>query len=322
MKAIRVHEFGGPEVLRYEDVEVPAPGPGEVRIRIEAAGVNYVDTYHRTGSYKGALPITLGMEGAGAVDAVGDGVTSVRPGDLVAYAMTRGSYAEYAIVPESSLARIPEDSSPREAAAVILQGMTAHFLATSTFALRRGHVALVHAAAGGVGGLLVQIAKRRGATVLATCSTEEKAERVRRLGADAVILYSQVDFEAEVKRLTDGVGVHVVYDGVGQATFLKSLDCLRRRGTMVLYGAASGPVAPLDPQVLNAKGSLFLTRPTLGDYVATRERLQRRAADLFAWMAAGELDVPIDRTFALSEAAEAHRYIEGRKTLGKLLLIP
>ncbi|MCU0522150.1 MAG: quinone oxidoreductase [Anaerolineae bacterium] len=322
MKAICIHEFGGPEVLRYEDVAIPEPGPGEVRIKIEAAGVNYVDTYHRTGSYKGELPITLGMEGAGTVDALGAGVTSVRHGDQVAYAMTRGSYAEYAVVPESNLARVPRDISAREAAAVILQGMTAHFLATSTFVLHRNHVALIHAAAGGVGGLLVQMAKRRGARVIATCSTEEKAARVRRLGADEVILYSQVDFETEAKRLTDGIGVHVVYDGVGQATFMKSLNCLRRRGMMVLFGAASGPVPPLDPQVLNTKGSLFLTRPTLSDYVATRERLQRRAGDVFAWMSSGELEVPIDRTFPLAEAAEAHRYIEGRKTLGKLLLTP
>lgn len=322
MKAVRVHEFGGPEVLRYENVPVPEPGPGEVRIRIEASGVNFVDTYQRTGAYKGELPFTLGMEGAGAVDAVGEGVTSVQPGDLVAYAMTRGSYAEYAVVPEHALARVPATSNARQAAAVILQGMTAHFLATSTFPLREGHVALIHAAAGGVGGLLVQIAKRRGATVLATCSTEEKAARVRRLGADAVIRYTEVDFEAEVKRLTEGAGVHVVYDGVGQATFMKGLNCLRRRGMMVLFGAASGAVAPLDPQVLNAKGSLFLTRPTLGDYVATREELQQRATDLFTWMAAGELDVPVDRLFPLSEVAEAHRTIEGRKTQGKLLLVP
>jgi len=322
MKAVRVHEFGGPEVLRYEEVPIPEPGPGEVRIRIEASGVNFVDTYQRTGAYKGALPFTLGMEGAGAVDAVGEGVTSVQTGDLVAYAMTRGSYAEYAVVPEHVLARVPASSNARQAAAVILQGMTAHFLATSTFPLREGHIALIHAAAGGVGGLLVQIAKRHGATVLATCSTEEKAARVRRLGADAVIRYTEVDFETEVRRLTGGAGVHVVYDGVGQATFMKGLNCLRRRGMMVLFGAASGAVAPLDPQVLNAKGSLFLTRPTLGDYVATREELQQRATDLFTWMAAGELDVPVDRVFPLSEVAEAHRTIEGRKTQGKLLLVP
>jgi len=322
MKAVRVHEFGGPEVLRYEEVPIPEPGPGEVRIRIEASGVNFVDTYQRTGAYKGALPFTLGMEGAGAVDAVGEGVTSVQTGDLVAYAMTRGSYAEYAVVPEHVLARVPASSNARQAAAVILQGMTAHFLATSTFPLREGHIALIHAAAGGVGGLLVQIAKRHGATVLATCSTEEKAARVRRLGADAVIRYTEVDFETEVRRLTGGAGVHVVYDGVGQATFMKGLNCLRRRGMMVLFGAASGAVAPLDPQVLNAKGSLFPTRPTLGDYVATREELQQRATDLFTWMAAGELDVPVDRVFPLSEVAEAHRTIEGRKTQGKLLLVP
>ena len=262
------------------------------------------------------------MEGAGTVDALGAGVTSVQPGDMVAYGMARGSYAEYAVVPVAKLARVPATCDARQAAAVMLQGMTAHFLATSAFALSKGAIALVHAAAGGVGGLLVQMAKRCGATVIATCSTEAKAAPVRRLGADEVIRYTEVDFETEVKRLTGGAGVHVVYDGVGQATFMKGLNCLRRRGTMVLYGAASGPVAPLDPQVLNAKGSLFLTRPTLGDYIATREELQQRASDLFAWMASGALDVPIDRAFALSEAAEAHRTIEGRGTLGKLVLIP
>ncbi len=322
MKAIRVHEFGDPNVMVYEDVAAPVPGPGEVLVEIEAAGVNYVDTYQRTGAYKGDLPFTLGMEGAGKVIEIGAGVTSVRPGDLVAYAMTRGSYAEVAVVPEGVLARVPDTCEARQAAAVMLQGMTAHYLAVSTYPLQPGDFALVHAAAGGVGGLLVQIAKRRGAAVIATCSTEAKAERVRKLGADEVILYTQQDFVAETLRITDGKGVHVVYDGVGQATFHKGLDCLRPRGLMALYGAASGAVAPFDPQILNSKGSLFLTRPTLGDYVATREELQQRATDLFTWMAEGSLDVPIDKTFPLAEAAEAHRYIEGRHTMGKLLLIP
>jgi NADPH:quinone reductase len=322
MKAVRVHEFGGPDAMVYEEIATPTPGAGEVLIRIAAAGVNYVDTYQRSGSYKGDLPFTLGMEGAGTVVETGPGVTSFHPGDLVAYAMTRGSYAEAAIVPESTLAHVPAALDAQQAAAVMLQGMTAHYLAVSTFALKPGDVALVHAAAGGVGGLLVQIAKRRGAFVIATCSTEAKAERVRGLGADEVIRYTEQDFVAETKRITDGKGVHVVYDGVGQATFLKGLDCLRPRGLMALYGAASGPVEPFDPQLLNSKGSLFLTRPTLGDYVATHEELQRRATDLFTWMAEGALDVPIDRTFPLSEAAEAHRYIEGRHTMGKLLLLP
>ncbi len=322
MKAIRVHKFGDPSVMVYEDVATPVPGPGEVLVEITAAGVNYVDTYQRTGAYKGELPFTLGMEAAGKVIETGPGVTSVRAGDLVAYAMTRGSYAEAAVVPEGVLALVPETCTAQKAAAVMLQGMTAHYLAVSTFSLQSGDIALVHAAAGGVGGLLVQIAKRRGATVIATCSTEEKAERVRKLGADEVILYTQQDFVAETQRITDGKGVHVVYDGVGQATFHKGLDCLRPRGLMALYGAASGAVAPFDPQILNSKGSLFLTRPTLGDYVATREELQQRATDLFTWMAEGSLDVPIDKTFSLAEAAEAHRYIEGRRTMGKLLLLP
>jgi NADPH:quinone reductase len=322
MKAVRVHKFGDPTVLTYEEIDTPAPRAGEVLVQIEAAGVNYVDTYQRTGAYKGDLPFSLGMEGAGRVTEIGPGVTSVKLGDLVAYAMVRGSYAEAAVVPESVLAHVPETSNAHQAAAVILQGMTAHFLAVSTYPLHEGDIALVHAAAGGVGGLLVQITKKRGATVIATCSTEAKAERVRGLGADEVILYTQADFVEEVKRLTSGAGVHVVYDGVGQATFLKGLDCLRPRGLMALYGAASGPVEPLDPQILNSKGSLYLTRPTLGNYVATRDELQQRATDLFDWMAEGSLDVPIDRTFPLNEAAEAHRYIEGRRTMGKLLLLP
>ncbi len=322
MKAVRVHEFGGPEVMVYEEIETPTPGPGEVLVKIEAAGVNYVDVYRRKGNYKGALPFTEGEEAAGRVMAVGPGVTTVRPGDLVAYGTSRGAYAEFAVVPEASLAVVPEGISARQAAAVILQGMTAHYLATSTYPLQEGELALIHAAAGGVGGLLVQIAKRRGAIVFATCSTEPKAERVRGLGADEVILYSQTDFHAEVMRLTEGAGVDVVYDGVGQATFMSSLNCLHPRGMMVLFGAASGPVAPLDPQVLNQKGSLYLTRPTLGNYAATRAELQQRATDLFTWMAAGELDVPIDREFPLREAAAAHRYIEDRRTMGKLLLIP
>ncbi|GAB4544440.1 MAG: quinone oxidoreductase [Anaerolineae bacterium] len=322
MKAIRVHEYGGPEVLRYEEVPLPEPGPGEVRVKIEAAGVNYIDVYHRTGRYPGQLPLTVGREGAGLVDALGPDVSELKPGDRVAYAMQQGAYAEYAIVPAWKLVPLPEGVDTRMAAAVMLQGMTAHYLSHATYPLQPGDTALVHAAAGGVGLLLVQMAKRRGARVIGTVSTEEKAALAREFGADEVILYTQTDFEAETRRLTDGVGVNVVYDAVGMTTFDKSLNCLKPRGYLVLYGESSGPVSPLDPQVLNARGSLFLTRPSLAHYMADRAELLSRAVDLFAWIAAGELRVRIDRTFPLAEAAEAHRYLEGRKTRGKLLLVP
>lgn len=322
MKAIRVHEFGRPEVLSYEDVPRPEPGPGEARVKIEAAGVNFIDVYHRTGLYPSQLPITLGVEGAGVVDAIGPGGSEVKLGDRVAYAMQPGSYAEYAVVPAWKLVPVPDNLETRQAAALMLQGMTAHYLSHSTYPLKPGDTALVHAAAGGVGHLLVQMAKRRGARVIGTVSTEEKARLAREAGADEVILYTQVDFEEEVRRLTGGKGVQVVYDSVGKTTFDKSLNCLARRGYLVLYGQSSGPVGPFDPQILNARGSLFLTRPSLGHYVADREELLGRAGDLFAWMLAGELQVRIDRTFPLAEAGEAHRYLEGRKTRGKVLLIP
>lgn len=322
MKAIRVHQHGGPEVLHYEEAPLPEPGPGEARVKIEAAGVNFIDVYHRSGLYPGRLPITPGVEGAGVVDAIGPGVSELKPGGRVAYAMHQGSYAEYAVVPAWLLVPIPESVDIRSAAAAMLQGMTAHYLSRTTYPIQPGDTALVHAAAGGVGLLLVQMAKQRGARVIGTVSTEEKARLASQAGADEVILYTQVDFETETKRLTDGAGVNVVYDGVGVTTFDKSLNCLKPRGYMVLYGASSGPVSPLDPQVLNAKGSLFLTRPSLGHYLADRAELLSRAGDLFEWMAAGELQVRIDQTFPLSEAAEAHRYLEARKTKGKLLLIP
>lgn len=322
MKAIRVHQFGGPEALIYEDAPMPEPGPGEARVKIEAAGLNYIDTYHRTGLYAVQLPVIPGMEGAGAVDKVGPDVTLVRPGDRVAYCMTLGSYAEFAVVPAARLVPVPDHLSSEVAAAVLLQGMTAHYLAISTYPLRPGDVALVHAAAGATGALLVQIAKRQGATVYGTVSTEEKAERARQAGADAVIRYDQVDFEAEVKRLTGGRGVDVVYDSVGKTTFDKSLNCLRPRGLMALFGQSSGPVPPIDLQVLNAKGSLFATRPTLGHYIATRSELVSRAGDVFMWAASGELQVRIDRKLPLSQAAEAHRLLQGRATVGKVLLIP
>ncbi|MFQ5340247.1 MAG: quinone oxidoreductase [Anaerolineae bacterium] len=322
MKAIRVHEYGGPEALSYENTSLPEPGAGEARVKIEAAGLNFIDVYHRMGRYPAELPITPGVEGAGVVDAVGPEVADLQPGDRVVYVMQMGSYAEYAVVPAWKLVQVPDDIDIRQAAAVMLQGMTAHYLTHNTYPLQPGDTALVHAAAGGVGLLLVQMAKQRGARVIGTVSTEEKARLAREAGADEVILYTQVDFEAETKRLTSGQGVNVVYESVGKTTFDKSLNCLKPRGYMVLYGQSSGPVPPLDPQVLNAKGSLFLTRPSLGHYAADRAEIVQRAGDLFAWMRAGQLKVRIDKTFPLAEAGDAHRYLEGRKTKGKVLLIP
>jgi NADPH2:quinone reductase len=322
MKAIRVHEYGDSEALRYEEAPLPEPGQGEARVKIEAAGVNFIDVYHRNGLYPGQLPITPGMEGAGVVDAIGPAVSALKPGDRVAYAMHQGSYAEYAVVPAWKLVLVPDSVDARSAAAVMLQGMTAHYLSHATYPLQPDDTALVHAAAGGVGLLLVQMAKRRGARVIGTVSTEEKARLAGQAGADEVILYTQTDFEAETRRLTDGAGVNVVYDSVGKTTFDKSLNCLKPRGYLVLYGQSSGPVSPLNPQVLAAKGSLFLTRPSLAHYTADRAELLERVGDLFEWMAAGELQVRIDQTFPLAQAAEAHRYLEARKTRGKLLLIP
>jgi NADPH2:quinone reductase len=322
MKAIQVLEHGGPEVLSYQSVERPSLKEREVLIEISAAGVNFVDTYHRTGLYETDPPFIPGVEAAGTVVEVGPEVTEVQVGDRVAYVMARGSYAEYAAVPIDNVAPIPDGVSAHQAAAVLLQGMTAHYLSHSTYPLQEGDVALVHAAAGGVGGLLVQMAKLRGAHVIGTTSTEEKAQRARAAGADEIILYTEEDFEEATLRLTEKEGVHVVYDGVGKATFQKGLNVLRPRGYMVLYGQASGRVDPIDPQILNEKGSLFLTRPTLGDYAASRDELVSRATDLFNWMTAGDLEVPVDKSFPLPDAAEAHRYIENRKTKGKLLLLP
>ncbi len=322
MKTIRVHQFGGLEVLAQDEVQVPEPGEGEARVKIEAIGVNFIDIYHRIGRYQGTLPLTLGQEAAGIVDAVGPKVTDVKIGDRVAYASVQGSYAEYAIAPAWRLVPIPAGVDAQHAAAVMLQGMTAHYLTHSTYPLKVGETALVHAAGGGTGQLLVQIAKRCGARVIGTVSTDEKATLAREAGADEVINYTQTDFDVEVKRLTNNAGVDVVYDSVGKDTFDKSLNCLRRRGYMVLFGASSGAVAPLDPQTLNAKGSLFLTRPFLAHYTADRAELLSRVNDLFKWIAAGELKVRIDKTFPLSEAAEAHRYLEGRLSKGKILLTP
>lgn len=322
MNAIRVNEPGGPERLVLESIAIPEPGPGEVRVRIEAAGVNFIDVYQREGLYKIPTPYTPGMEGAGAVDAVGAGVVEWQAGDRVAYAMTRGSYAEYAIVPADKLVAIPDGVETQTAAALMLQGMTAHYLTTSTFPLEKGHTALIHAAAGGVGLLFTQIAKLRGATVYGTVSTEEKARLARDAGADEVILYTKTDFEAEVKRLTGGAGVDVVYDSVGKTTFEQSMRSLKPRGYLVLFGQASGPVEPIDPQVLNDHGALFLTRPSLAHHALTKDELQGRAGDLFRWVADGHLDVRIDRTFPLAQASAAHTLLQSRATSGKLLLIP
>jgi NADPH2:quinone reductase len=321
MKAIRVHEFGGPEVLRYDDLPLPEPGAGEARVKLAAIGVNFIDIYHRKGQYPGKLPLTLGQEGAGVVDTVGANVTNLNVGDRVAYASVQGAYAEYANVPVGRLVPVPDSVALDLAAAVMLQGMTAHYLTHSTFPLKRGDTALVHAAAGGVGQLLVQLAKRCGARVIGTASAA-KLNLARAAGADEVIAYNEEDFEAAIKQLTDGNGVDVVYDSVGKTTFDKSLNCLRKRGYMVLFGQSSGPVPPLDPQILNGKGSLFLTRPTLAHYTTTREELLGRANDLFGWIAASELKVTIDKTFLLAQAAEAHRYLESRQTKGKVLLVP
>ncbi len=322
MKAIRVHSPGGPDVLRLEDVPDPHPGPGEVVVQMEATGVNFIEVYQRKGQYPLETPFTPGAEGAGTVVAVGEGVTTLRAGDRVASETLRGTYAELAKTRAERLVRLPDGVETRVGAAVMLQGITAHYLATSTYPIHRGDRCLIHAVAGGVGLLLCQIAKRRGAWVVGTTSTPEKAKLAREAGADEVILYTQQDFVAEVKRLTGGKGVQVVYDSVGKTTFNGSLDCLIPRGMMVLFGQSSGPVPPLDPQVLNRKGSLFLTRPTTAHYVATPEELTARASELLGWIADGWLRVHVDRVFPLGEAPAAHAALESRQTVGKLLLVP
>ena len=322
MKAIRIQETGGPEVLKLEEVETPEPGPRQVRVRIAAVGVNYIDVYFRLGLYPAKPPFTPGREGAGVVDAVGPNANGLEVGDRVAFQNEPASYAEAVVAPPERLVKVPDDVSLEMAAAVMLQGMTAHYLSHDTFALKSGHVALVLAAAGGVGRLLVQMATRRGARVIAATSTPEKAALARSAGAADVILYREKDLAEEARALTGGEGVHVVYDSVGKDTFTKSLNSLRPRGLLALYGQSSGPVEPMDPQVLNQKGSLFLTRPTLAHYVADRKELDKRASDIFGWMRTGQLEVRIDKTFPLSQATEAHRYIEAGKTMGKVLLIP
>lgn len=322
MKAIRVHAYGGLDALKHEDLAVPQPGSGEARVKIEAIGINFIDVYQRIGLYKPPLPFTAGQEAAGVVDAVGAGVTEVKVGDRVAYTSVQGSYAEYASVPAWRLLQLPRGVSAQQAAGALLHGLTAHYLASSTYPIQRGDTVLVHAAAGGLGLLLVQVAKSRGARVIGTVSTDEKARAAKQAGADDVILYTQQDFEAEVKRLTDGKGVNAVYDSVGKTTFDKSLNCLKRRGYLVLCGQSSGAVPPFDPQILNAKGALFLTRPTLAHYTADRAELLARANDLFQWLRDGKVRVRIDKTFPLENAADAHRYLESRQVIGKLLLIP
>jgi NADPH2:quinone reductase len=322
MRAIRVHEHGGPEALRLDDVPVPELGPGLARVKLDATGVNFIEIYQRTGAYKGQLPFTPGAEGAGIVDAVGPDVTVVKPGDRVAATNFAGSYAEYALAPADRLVPIPQSVSTEVAAAAMLQGMTAHYLTFSTYPLNPGQTALIHAAGGGLGQLLVQIAKRLGARVIGTAGSEEKLALAREAGADEVINYTGQDFAAEVKRLTNGTGVDVVYDSVGKSTFDRSLDCLRPRGYLVLLGQSSGAVPPFDPQVLNAKGSLFLTRPTLANYIATRDELLWRANDVLTWILNGELKVRVDQTYPLAEAAAAHEYLAARKTRGKVLLLP
>jgi len=322
MKAIQVKQVGGPEVMELVELPVPEPQVNEAVVKIAASGVNFIDVYHREGRYKATLPFIPGQEGAGEVVAVGKDVTSVKTGDRVAWTATLGCYAEYAAVAADRLVPVPPGVSDQQAAAVMLQGMTAHYLVHDTHPLKRGETALVHAAAGGVGLLLVQMAHNIGARIIATVSTEEKAKLAHEAGADEVILYTQVDFETETKRLTGGKGVDVVYDSVGKTTFEKGLNILRPRGMMALYGGSSGAVPPFDPIVLTQKGSLFLTRPSLGNYIATREELTTRSGDVFGMMAAGKLKLRIEHTYPLAEAQRAHRELEGRKTTGKLLLIP
>jgi NADPH2:quinone reductase len=323
MKAIVVKEHGGPEVLSYENVPDPEPGPGEARVRLAAAGVNFIDIYQRTGLYPIEPPFTLGQEGAGEVDAVGEGVEDLSVGDHVAFAGVMGAYAEYVVAPADKL--VPFNVTlveARVASAIMLQGMTAHYLTHSTFPIEEGQTALVHAAAGGVGLLLCQMAKLRGATVIGTAGNEEKAQLAKGAGADEIIIYTEQDFVEETRRITGGEGVHVVYDSVGKSTFDGSLDCLRPRGYMVLFGSSSGPVPPFDPQILNRKGGLFLTRPSLAQYTASREELMWRAESVLSWIGNNALEVRIGGTYALADAAQAHRDLEGRKTTGKLLLIP
>ena len=322
MKAIQISETGGPEVLKLAELPIPQPGPGQVLIRVEATGVNFIEIYFRKGTYKAALPLVPGSEAAGTVEELGPGVTGFTAGDAVASVSVLGSYAEYALAPAAGLVKVPEGVTMEQAAAAMLQGMTAHYLSHSTFPLKKGDTMLVHAGAGGVGLLLTQMATKIGARVITTCSTEEKAELSREAGASDVILYTEKEFEPEVKKLTGGKGVDVVYDSVGKTTFEGSLNCLRPRGMLALFGASSGPVPPFDPIQLSGKGSLFLTRPTLWHYVATRQELEWRAGDVLGWVAKGELKLRTEYVYPLDEAAQAQTDLEARKTTGKILLEP
>jgi NADPH2:quinone reductase len=322
MKAIQVKQVGGPEAMELVELPVPQPKANEAVVKLAAIGVNFIDVYFREGRYKAALPVVLGQEGAGAVTAIGSDVKSLKVGDRVAWAGLQGSYAEYAAVPADRLVAIPKGVTDQQAAAAMLQGMTAHYLSQGTYPLKRGETALVHAAAGGVGLLLVQMAHNIGARVIATVSTEEKAALARDAGADEIILYTKSDFEEETKRLTGGKGVDVVYDSVGKTTFEKGLNVLRPRGYMVLFGGSSGAVPPFDLIALSQKGSLFVTRPTMGHYTVTREELLSRSGDVFGMIAAGKLKLRIEHLYPLAEVQQAHRDLEGRKTTGKLLLLP
>jgi NADPH2:quinone reductase len=322
MKAIQVQKTGGPEALALVDLPVPKPKPNEAVVKIAAIGVNFIDVYFREGRYPSALPFVDGQEAAGRVTEVGSDVKSVKPGDSVAYTGVIGAYAEYAAVPADRLVHVPDKITDQQAAAAMLQGMTAHYLVNSTYPLKKGETALIHAAAGGVGLLLVQMAKSIGARAIGTVGSEEKAELAREAGADEVIVYTQQDFEVETKRLTENKGVHVVYDGVGKSTFEKGLNVLRPRGYMVLFGGASGAVPPFDPIALSQKGSLFLTRPSLIHYIATRQELEQRSNDVFNMILAGKLRLRIGHVYKLEEVQQAHRDLEGRKTTGKILLVP
>jgi NADPH2:quinone reductase len=322
MKAVVVTKTGGPEVLEYKDVPKPELKPNQALVEIKAAGLNFIDVYFREGRYPTPLPFVVGQEAAGVVSEIGAEVTDVKVGDRVAYSGLQGSYAEFAAVNADRLVNIPDGVSFEQAAALMLQGMTAHYLVKSTYPLKAGETLLVHAAAGGVGQLLVQMAKMIGAEVIATAGTEEKIQIAKQAGADHAILYTKEDFEAETKRITGGKGVHVVYDGVGKSTFDAGLRCLRPRGYMVLFGGASGAVPPFDLIKLSQMGSLFITRPTLGHYIATREELEWRANDVLGWVASGKLKVSIGQTYKFSDATQAHRNLEARKTTGKSLLLP
>ena len=320
MKAIQIRQTGGPEVMALVDIPVPQPGPGEALVKLHASGVNFIDVYYREGRYKTGLPFINGQEGAGVVERVGPGVSDIRPGDTVAWCSVLGSYAEYATVPAEKLVKVPDGLDLKLAAAVMLQGMTAHYLSHSTFALKKGNTALIHAAAGGVGQLLTQMAAQAGARVIATVSTPEKEKLAQEAGAAEVIRYTEADFEAETRQLTKGRGVDVVYDSVGRTTFEKSLNCLRPRGLLALFGGSSGAVPPFDLIELSKKGSLFVTRPTLKDYTATRDELLSRANDLLQAVRTGKLKVRMEHVYPLADAAQAHRDLEGRKTTGKLIL--